>query len=105
MSSAYYQLKLGHGYNKAYLFSQGHSQNKKCECGKRETPEHLLLSCSNYWHKRKELREKLNGNNLTLKLLLNARIGIEKTIDFIESPRISTRKWHLERKKQSSGQQ
>ena len=101
VSSAYFQLKLGHGYNKAYLYKQGKTTNDQCRCGKRETPDHLILSCSNYKHKRKELIKKMNGNNLTMRLLLHTKIGIEKVIEFIDSTRISTRGWHLERREEN----
>ena len=43
-SSAYFQLKLGHGYNKAYLRDHKLSKNDKCICGKRETTHVTKLS-------------------------------------------------------------
>ena len=101
--SAYFQLKLGHGYNKAYLYQHGLSTEDKCSCGKRQTPEHLLLSCSNYKHKQKEMKEKLNGNPLSLKLLLHTKRGAEATIEYINSTEISTRVWHLGSSKTNSG--
>ncbi|KAF5189612.1 reverse transcriptase, partial [Thalictrum thalictroides] len=97
IASAFYQLKLGHGYNRAYLHKFGHSHHRKCECGKIETPEHLLLSCKIYHNERKVLRKDLNFNILTLKSLLHTQRGIEKTVRFIEKTNIGTRKWHLER--------
>jgi hypothetical protein len=45
LASAFYQLKLGHGYLKSYLFRLGHSESNWCQCGQKETSEHLLLSC------------------------------------------------------------
>lgn len=41
--SAFFQLKIGHGYLKSYLHRFNHSTDDKCQ---RETPEHLLLSCT-----------------------------------------------------------
>ncbi len=43
-ASAFYQLKIGHGYIKSYLYRLKHYLNDKCRCGVKETPEHLLLS-------------------------------------------------------------
>ena len=45
LASSFYQLKLGHGYIKAYLHRIGRAGNNRCRCGKKETAEHLLLSC------------------------------------------------------------
>jgi hypothetical protein len=33
LASALYQLKLGHGYIKPYLYKVGHTTSNKCECG------------------------------------------------------------------------
>ena len=38
---------------------------------------------------------------LSLKLLLHTKLGIEKTLGYIEATGIATRKWHLERSKAS----
>ena len=79
-----------------YHFKQ--STNDKCICGKRETLECLLHSCSNYKHKQLELKEKLNGNPLSMKLLLHTNRGVQATVDYIKSTGISTQAWHLSRK-------
>lgn len=96
-ASAFYQLKIGHGYLKSYLYRFDHSANDKCSCGSRETTEHLLLSCKNLTFARSKLKEKLNSNDLTIKLLLHTQIGIVKTLEFLQETKILTRKWHLER--------
>jgi ribonuclease HI len=44
-AGAFYQLKIGHGYIKSYLYNIGHAVNDRCSCGAKETAEHLLLSC------------------------------------------------------------
>jgi hypothetical protein len=44
-TATFYQLKLGHGYNKAYLFRIGKADSPRCSCGALQTPDHLLLSC------------------------------------------------------------
>lgn len=97
-ASAYFQIKLGHGYIKNYLFKLGHSSTDLCSCGKKETPEHLLLSCSEYKKERAELRAKLNGNHLSMRLLLNTEKGIENTLQFLLKTGICTRTWHLGKK-------
>jgi ribonuclease HI len=96
-ASAFYQLKFGHGYIKSYLYRLNHVGNNKCSCGVKETPEHLLLSCIELKEARKELKDQLEINILTLKILMHTKIGIEKTLRFIEKTKIATRGWHLER--------
>jgi hypothetical protein len=97
LASAYYQLKLGHGYFKSYLRRLGHSTNDRCRCGKSETPEHLLLSCSLYKEARQQLRTEMNNTRLDLVVLLHTKLGIEKTIRFLKETGIGTRSWHLAR--------
>ena len=75
--SAFYQLKLGHGYFKPYLFRFGHTNNPLCSCRARQTPEHLLLSCPNFRTARKALKDSLPYQHLTLNILLNTTPGIE----------------------------
>jgi ribonuclease HI len=95
-ASAFYQLKLSHGYLRTYLFRQGHSSTDLCQCGAKETTSHLLLSCPIYRAARQALQAKL-GSRLTLSLLLNTLTGIEHTLVFLKETRIVTRAWHLER--------
>jgi hypothetical protein len=45
LASSFYQLKLGHGYLKLYLYRIGRSETDLYRYSKRETTEHLLLSC------------------------------------------------------------
>ena len=44
LASSFYQLKIGHGYLKSYLYRLGRTNSDRCRCGKKETAEHLLLS-------------------------------------------------------------
>ena len=97
LASSFYQLKLGHGYIKSYLYRLNHTSNNKCSCGQKEIPEHLLLSCKKLELRRKELLKELKVKKVTLSLLLHTKIGIEKTLVFLKDTRIATRKWHLER--------
>ena len=97
VASAFFQLKLGHGYFKNYLYKLGHTKSSKCECGQKETPEHLMLWCKKYKIERRELKEKFNGNSLNMKLIMHTGYGIKNTLQFIENTGIGTRKWHLGR--------
>jgi len=97
-SSALFQLKLGHGYIKSYLYRLGHSENDLCRYRKKETTEHLLLGCKELAAARKELQEELQGTRLSLGLLLHTKTGIEKTLGFLKKTGIVTRRWHLARK-------
>jgi ribonuclease HI len=100
LASSFYQLKIGHGYFKAYLNRFGHAQNDLCRCGKKETPEHLLLSCRDYKAARQDLKEELNSNRLNLPILLNTKIGIKKTLDFLKKTKVATRGWHTQRRRE-----
>jgi hypothetical protein len=75
-------------------------ESDTCKCGKRETPEHLLLSCPELHTARKQLKDDLKGIRLSLPLLLHTKIGIEKTLVFLKATGIATRKWHLERSRE-----
>jgi hypothetical protein len=99
-ASALFQLKLGHGYMKSYLYKLGHSESDLYCCKKKETIEHLLLSCKELGAARKELQDELQGTRLSLILLLHTKTGIEKTLGFLKKTRIVTRKWHLARREE-----
>ena len=97
ISSAFYQLKLGHGYFNSYLYKLGHIPRNTCPCGPKQTPTHLLLDCkiSNIKEARAKVKKTLNTNNLTLSLLLGTTKGIEATIKFLEETKVATRSWYL----------
>jgi hypothetical protein len=78
-ASAFYQLKLGHGYNKAYLFCIGKADSLRCSCRVQQTLEHLLFSCKWLRQDHKILRHDLSNSRLTLPLLLNTKQGIQAT--------------------------
>ena len=95
--SAFFQLKLGHGYIKSYLARLGKCTNDLCQlCGRRENPEHLLLSCKALSAERQELKDRLRVP-LSIQILLHTRKGIKETLVFLQQTQIATRKWHLER--------
>ena len=97
LASAFYQLKLGHGYFKSYLYRLGHTTSDRCKCGQKETPEHLLLSCTEHKVAREKLKSEMHENRLSLPMLLHTKLGIEKTLGFLKETRMATRRWHLER--------
>ena len=45
IASAFYQLKIGHGYLKDHLYRITKSDSPLCSCDARQTSEHVLLSC------------------------------------------------------------
>lgn len=96
-SSAFFQLKLGHGYFRSYLFKRGHAVNDKCSCGHKETPDHLLLSCREYKKEQKELEKELR-TKLSYEVLLHTKQGIEKVLGLLQRTKMATRKWVLERR-------
>jgi ribonuclease HI len=95
IASALYQLKLGHGYNKAYLFCIGKADSTRCNCGAQQTPDHLLLSCKWLNHNCRNLCNDLRNARLTLPLLLHTKKGIQATLAFISQAKVGTCKWHL----------
>ena len=88
---------------RTYLNRIGRSDNDRCRCGKKETAEHLLLSCKDLAAARSRLRDRLQITRLNLKLLLHTKTGIEKTLGFLKETGIATRSWHLQRKEQEEG--
>ncbi|KAI0993691.1 hypothetical protein K3495_g14493 [Podosphaera aphanis] len=93
--SAYYQLKLGHGYFKSYLKRIGKTTDDMCLCGGRQTPRHLLLECRRYKKNRKKMKDSLCITRLTLPLLLHTNRGVSATLEFIKETKIATRRWYL----------
>jgi hypothetical protein len=95
LASTFYQLKMGHGYMKAYLARIGKSDSSRCSCGAIQTADHLLLRCKWYRQERRRLKETLEEDNITLPLLLHTKKGIAATLCFLESTKVATRKWQL----------
>lgn len=77
--------------------------NHKCSYSRKETPEHLLLECTQYSDIRDKLSQIDEFQNLAtstrpnIRVLLGTSIGVKYAIRFIEETGISTRKWHLQR--------
>jgi ribonuclease HI len=95
ISSAFFSLKLGHGYFNAYLERAKKRDSNLCSCGRAQTPEHLLLYCWHYNTERQELKAALHQSRLTIQLLLHTTKGREATLAFITRTRVGTRGWHL----------
>ena len=93
--SSYIQLKLGHGYFKSYLKRLPDYNSDKCDCNDNniQSPAHLLLSCSKYQAEYSKIKEKLSVSDLSLKLLLNTREGIQTVFEFLKETKIASRKW------------
>lgn len=95
-ASAFFQLKLGHGYIKSYL-QRFKLSNNKCICNNIETAAHFLIGCPIYRKERKEIFKNLPISQTNLQFLLHTKIGIELATKFINTTKIATRTWHLTR--------
>ena len=100
--STYTQLKLGHDYFKSYLCRLPAYENDLCMfCEKKQSPEHLLLSCKQLSAERRDLREAirkegtLRNEQLTLQMLLCTKVSVKHTLNFLKTTRIATRRWIL----------
>jgi RNase H len=103
LASSFFQLKIGHGYLKSYLYRLNITSNNKCRCisNEKETTLHLLLYCKKYNLERKALfkriKEKIEIRDFNLSVLLQTKVGISEVLVFLKETNICTRKWHLER--------
>ncbi|KAF1923411.1 uncharacterized protein M421DRAFT_75448, partial [Didymella exigua CBS 183.55] len=79
-------LKLGHRYNKGYLYNRQKTESSKYSCRYTQTAQHLLLSYRNYREARKKIKSSLQETRLTIltmSLLLDTNRGILATLAFI----------------------
>ena len=53
------RVRIGHTGLNQTLFVLGKSGTDRCECGKTETVEHVLMECERYTEKRMRLADKL----------------------------------------------
>lgn len=95
ISSAFYQIKLGHGYFKSYMRRVGHIETDSCSCGSKQTAKHLLLDCRRNVQNRKKMKERLGIKHLSLEVVLHNSSGIAAVLEFINDTKISTRRWYL----------
>ena len=101
ISSAYYMLKLGHGYIKTYLKRIGQADSELCRCGTRETADHLLLFCPLYSASRPAC---LKGSP-PLSQVFRDKKNRTAILQYIRDTRIATRRWHLERREGESDEE
>ena len=101
LASSFYQLKLGHGYLKSYLYKLHLTPNNKCKCGSIETTIHLLLNCKEYKEERnirdRNIKEELRLNYIRLPILFETKIGIKHLLVFLKETNICSKKWREER--------
>ena len=90
LTSAFYSLKLGHGYFRSYLYRLHKVDHFRCRCGNKETPEHLLLSCPLYQQERPLALQSAP----TLQALLLTQNGADEVICFIKTTKIGTQLWY-----------
>lgn len=96
IASAFYQLKVGHGYFKSYLYRFSYAETDLCTCGTaKQTPRHLILGCSLYKAPRLKIKERLETLRPSLNSVLNTREGILAMLEYLKETRIATRKWRL----------
>lgn len=90
-SSTFFQLKLGHGYLRDFLFKRGKVDSKVCLCNYRATQDaaYILLSCALYKEARTKMQEA-SKDPLSLAFLLNTSTGIQATIAFIKETKATT---------------
>jgi len=93
--SSYIQLKLEHGYFKSYLKRLSEYNSDRCDCNNNsiQSPAHLLLECGKYQAEHNKIKEKLSTSNLSLKLLLTTREGIQTVFQFLTKTKVASRKW------------
>ena len=81
------QLKLNHGYFKAYLYRLKHAI-----CRQKQTSEHLIVQCQNYKTEQEELKQKLNQKALNFKYLTKTQFGLTSLVKYIQKTLVATRK-------------
>ena len=77
------QLKLNHGYFKAYLHRLRHTETNLCTCKQKQTSEHLIVQCQNYETEQEELKQELNQKTLNFKYLIKTQLGLTSLVKYI----------------------
>lgn len=95
VSSAFYQLKLGHGYFAQYLHRFNLRDDDSCWCGQSQTPRHLVLDCFFYRKHRKKAFQNLQTSPLIFRNLFTRPDHILGTLNLLTQTQISTREWLL----------
>lgn len=97
LASAFYQLQIGHGYFKSYLYRFNHTTSDRCHCSgtAAQTPRHLLLKCPITRPYRTLFIDALENLHPEFKDLFSTPRGILATVEFLKITKISTRRWIL----------
>lgn len=97
LASAFYQLRIGHGYFNSYLYRSNHATSDRCRCSgtAAQTPRHLLLSCPITRPYRGLFINALGNSHLDVKDLFSTPRGITAVVEFLKTTKISTRRWIL----------
>ena len=92
------QLKLGHGYFRSYLYRfRSEYQSDQClNYHTRETPAHLVLSCSRTSEIRQEVKLKYKLDLLNWKFVCQTELGLKFLVDYLKASKVATRHWLLE---------
>ena len=94
-ASTIHQLRLGHGYFKAFLACLPNYNSTQCQCSERiQSVKHLLLGCRTYQSEREAAGIT---RETTLHSLLFTSRGTTMLQDFIRSTKVATRGWLLQR--------
>lgn len=96
-ASAFYQLRIGHGYFKSYLYRFNHAISDRCRCSgtAAQTPRHLLLKCPITRPYRTLFIDALENLHPDFKDLFSTPRGISAMVEFLKITKISTRRWIL----------
>ena len=101
IASAFFQLKLGHGYLKSYLYRLKIVSNNKYKYSKTKNTKHLLLYYILYREECFRLfslfKGSLEASAFNLRLLLYTEIGILNILVFLKETSIYIRKWYIKR--------
>ena len=90
-----HQLRLGHGYFRAFLARLPNYSSTQCQCSERiQSVKHLLLGCRTYWNEREAAGIT---RETTLHSLLFTSRGTTMLQGFIRSTKVVTRGWLLQR--------
>ena len=94
-ASTIHQLRLGHGYFRAFLARLPNYSSTHCQCSERiQSVKHLLLGCRTYQNEREAAGIT---RETTLHSLLYISRGTTILQDFIRSTKVATRGWLLQR--------
>lgn len=101
--SAFYQLKVGHGYFKSYLHRIKMTTSDRCPCNgsTKQTPRHLILECKYYKNERRTMMQDIGISRPTMAVLFQTSKGTKAMLDFISKTKISTRDWYLNAEQQA----